>query len=118
MIVRHLAEIEAEVSELHGMVGVASQGVLMDHPQLEGFLVRMFTLDPKGHTGLHHHPQQHLHYMTRGSGHFVRDGERRQPVSAGDIVLTEPDEWHQISNASDLEELQFLDVVGHFAKAQ
>jgi quercetin dioxygenase-like cupin family protein len=117
MIIRHLAEIDAESIELSGMLGVASQGILLEHPQLKGFLVRMFTLEPNGHTGLHHHPQQHLHYFLRGRGQFVGDGGREQPVEAGDTLLTEPDEWHQVKNASPDESLQFLDVVGPFAKA-
>ena len=116
MIIQHLAKIETEASDFPGMAGVTFQGILMEHPLLPGFLVRMFTLEPKGHTGLHHHPQQHLHYITRGQGDFVGDAGRRQQVSAGDIVLTEPDEVHQIANASEHEPLQFFDVVGHFVQ--
>ena len=116
MIIQRLAEIESEAIELSGMVGVASQGILLEHPQLKGFLVRMFTLEPNGHTGLHHHPQQHLHYFLGGRGHFVGEGGHAQPVESGDTLLTEPDEWHQIKNTSNDEPLQFLDVVGHFSK--
>lgn len=117
MIIRPLAGIETEAVSVSGMLGVTSQGILLDHPQLEGFLVRMFTLEPNDHTGLHHHPQQHLHYVLRGRGLFVGDGGREQPVEAGDTLLTEPDEWHQVKNTSKDEPLQFLDVVGHFCKA-
>ena len=118
MIIRHLAEIEAEPANLDGMAGVATQAILMEHPLLPGFLVRMFTIEANGHTGLHYHPQQHLHYITRGQGYFVSDEGRRQSVSAGDVVLTEPDEYHQIANASGQDQLQFFDVVGHFAKTE
>ena len=117
MIIEHLTKIQAEPAEAPGMAGVAFQGILMEHPLLPGFLVRMFTLEPSGHTGLHHHPQQHVHYITLGRGNFISEGGRRQPVSAGDVVLTEPDEYHQIANTSEDDHLQFFDVVGPFAKS-
>ena len=98
MVIQHLAQIPAETVALPGMSGVATQGILMEDEHLPGFLVRMFILDPRGHTGLHQHPQQHLHYFTRGRGDFVSDGGRREAVAVGDIVLTEPNEFHQITN--------------------
>jgi len=118
VIIQRLAEIEAEAIELSLMVGVVSQAILVEHPQLKGFLVRMFTIEPNGHTGLHHRPQQHVHHFLRGRGHFVGEGGNAQPVESGDTLLTEPDEWHQVKNPSKDEPLQFLDVVGHFSKAE
>ena len=117
MILKRLAEIEAEAIELSGMVGVAARGILLEDPHLKGFLIRMFTVEPNGHTGLHHHPQQHVHYFLRGSGQFVGEGGSVLPVESGDTLVTEPDEWHQVKNTSKDEPLQFLDVVGHFSKA-
>ena len=49
MIIRNLLEISADGIEMPGMSGVAAQGILMEHPLLPGFLVRMFTLEPSGH---------------------------------------------------------------------
>ena len=119
MIIQHLPEIPADEIKVPGTSGVCAQGVLMEHPLLPGFLVRMFSLEPGGHTGLHKHPQQHLHYIVQGRCAFigkagVGEGERREPLEIGDVVLTEPNEWHQMVNASEDETVRFFDVVGPF----
>lgn len=114
MVLHHLPDIELGIVDMPGMSGVATQGILMEHPQLPGFLVRMFTLAPGGHTGLHQHPQQHLHHVLSGTGTFVGAAGQREELRAGDVVLTEPDEFHQIVNPSADEELRFFDVVGPF----
>ena len=74
----------------------------------------MFTLQPAGHTGLHMHPQQHLHYIVEGNGFFVGDDAERQALRIGDVVLTAPNEFHQIVNSSDDAVMRFFDVVGPF----
>ena len=104
--------------DLHGAVkrpvdGVATQGILMEHPMLPGFLVRMFALEPAGHTTLHQHPQQHLHYIVEGGGFFGGEGGSRQALRTGDVVLTEPNEFHQIV-ASEHAAMRFFDVAGPF----
>lgn len=114
MIVEHLPGIPANEVAMPGMSGVAVQAILMEHTQLPGFLVRMFRLQPAGHTGLHQHPQQHLHYVVAGSGLFVGANGEREPLRTGDVVLTEPNEFHQIVNDSDDEPMSFFDVVGPF----
>ena len=114
MIIRNLLEISADDVEMPGMSGVAAQGILMEHPLLPGFLVRMFTLEPEGYTGLHQHPQQHLHYVVEGQGFFASDDGERQALRTGDVVLTEPNEFHQMVNASEDDVMRFFDVVGPF----
>ena len=114
MIIQHLPEISADEIAMPGMSGVAAQGILMEHPLLPGFLVRMFTLERAGHTGLHQHPQQHLHYVVEGSGFFVGDDGRRVALRTGDVVLTAPNEFHQMVNTSEHEVMRFFDVVGPF----
>ena len=114
MIIQHLPEIPVDEVRMPGMSGVAAQGVLMEHPLLPGFLVRMFTLAPAGHTALHQHPQQHLHYVVEGDAFFVGDDGQREALRVGDVVLTAPNEFHQMVNASSDDPLRFFDVVGPF----
>jgi quercetin dioxygenase-like cupin family protein len=114
MLVKHLPEIPSDEIVMPGMTGVATQGVLMEHPLLPGFLVRMFALAPEGHTGLHQHPQQHLHYVVEGEGFFVGEGGGREALRTGDVVLTEPNEFHQMVNASSSDVMRFFDVAGPF----
>ena len=116
MIIQHLPEISADDIAMPGMSGVRAQGILMEHPLLPGFLVRMFSLEPAGHTGLHQHPQQHVHYVVEGNGFFVGEDGLRVALRTGDVVLTAPNEFHQMANASEDEVMRFFDVFGPFQK--
>ena len=66
MILQHLPEIRADEVAMPGMRGVATQGLLIGHPLLPGF------------------------------------------------VLTAPNEFHQMVNASEDDVMRFFDVVGPF----
>lgn len=61
--------------------------------------VRVFTIEPGGHTPYHAHPFEHLNYVIQGHGVVVGEGNERA-VSQGDFVLVQPNEKHQYRNAS------------------
>jgi quercetin dioxygenase-like cupin family protein len=50
--------------------------------------------------------------VVEGQGFFASDDGKRQALRTGDVVLTEPNEFHQMINASEDDVLRFFDVVG------
>ncbi len=114
MLVRKLEAVQSETMDLPGMKSVAAKIILAASDGLPDFLIRMFEAEPKGHTMIHRHPQQHLFYFLEGNGHVVGNDGARQAVGPGDIVFTAPDEFHQVVNGSSAEMLRWFDVVGPF----
>jgi quercetin dioxygenase-like cupin family protein len=64
------------------------------------FSLRVFTIEPGGHTPHHKHPFEHLNYIIEGDGVLVSETGNERPVKKGDFVLVLPDEIHQYRNKS------------------
>ena len=65
--------------------------------------VRVFTIEPDGHTPYHRHAFEHLNYVVRGTGAIVTETGEERPVREGDFALVLPDEQHRYRNTSDSE---------------
>ena len=65
------------------------------------FSLRVFTIEPGGHTPYHTHPFEHVNYIIEGNGAVVTESGEERPVHTGDFVLVLPDEKHQYKNVSD-----------------
>ena len=62
------------------------------------FSMRVFTIEPGGHTPYHCHAFEHINYVIEGSGALVSEGGEEMPVTKGDFVLVLPNEMHQYRN--------------------
>jgi quercetin dioxygenase-like cupin family protein len=62
--------------------------------------VRVFTMQPGGHTPYHAHAWEHTNYVIAGEGHLVDAEGKAHPLKAGDFALVLPNEKHQYRNAS------------------
>jgi quercetin dioxygenase-like cupin family protein len=65
------------------------------------FSVRVFTIEPGGHTPYHTHPFEHLNYIIQGRGTLVMEDGAERPVKQGDFVLVLPGEKHQYKNVAE-----------------
>lgn len=61
------------------------------------FCMRVFELEPGGHTPLHAHRWEHEIFIHRGSGVVLRNGEW-VPVREGTAIFIPGGEEHQIKN--------------------
>lgn len=57
--------------------------------------IKLFEMNPNGHSPLHTHPEQHRLFITEGTG-AIYDGEKTIPIQAGNIVYIMPNEPHQL----------------------
>jgi quercetin dioxygenase-like cupin family protein len=73
------------------------------------FSIRVFTLEPGGHTPHHMHESEHLNYILQGRGE-VLDGDAPRAVSAGDFIFVPPSQRHQYRNTGT-EALVFMCIV-------
>jgi quercetin dioxygenase-like cupin family protein len=73
------------------------------------FVMRHFTIAPRGHSPEHAHPWEHEVYVLAGRGR-VRYDDAATDVRPGDFVFVAPMDKHQFVNAGD-EPFEFICVV-------
>jgi quercetin dioxygenase-like cupin family protein len=73
------------------------------------FAMRLFEVEPGGHTPLHAHDWEHEVFILAGSGE-VRGPEGAHPFAAGDAVFVPPGETHQFANTGPAR-LRFLCLI-------
>jgi len=97
MKITNLQECERFNVTMEGASGATRQVPIGQADGAPNFSIRVFTLEPGGHTPHHQHESEHLNYILEGSGVAV-EGETPRPISAGDFVLVTPHERHQYRN--------------------
>ena len=63
------------------------------------FSMRVFTVQPGGHTPFHTHEAEHVNYVIAGEGELVSESGAT-PIRGGDFALVLPGEKHQYRNTS------------------
>ncbi|MCP3667582.1 MAG: cupin domain-containing protein [Gammaproteobacteria bacterium] len=109
MKITRLEACEALPIEMAGVEGATKQLPIGKADGAPNFSVRVFTLEPGGHTPHHQHATEHLNYILEGSGE-VLEGDRPRAVKQGDYVLVKPQEKHQYRNTGD-QPLKFMCMV-------
>jgi quercetin dioxygenase-like cupin family protein len=64
------------------------------------FVLRVFTLEPGGHSPRHTHPYEHEVFIHAGRGEVFCEGESR-PVGPGHVAYIPPGALHQFRNTGD-----------------
>jgi len=63
----------------------------------ENFAMRLFEMEPGGHSPFHSHPWEHEVFILEGEG-FVVGEERETKFKAGNAIFIPPNEKHQFKN--------------------
>ncbi len=100
MKITRLEQCDTLPIEMDGVVGATKQVPIGKADGAPNFSIRVFTLEPGGHTPHHSHASEHLNYILEGSGE-VLEGDRPRPIRQGDFVLVKPHERHQYRNTGD-----------------
>ena len=109
MIIRKTNPDQCDHLEMDGVQGVSMRVMVGREDGAPNFAMRHFVLQPGGHTPHHSHDYEHQVVVLSGNGEALDAGEIRE-LSAGDVILVEPDVEHQFRNTSD-EPLEFLCLV-------
>ena len=73
------------------------------------FAMRLFEMEPGGHSPLHNHDWEHEVFVLEGEG-LVVGGKEEKKIKAGDAVFMPPNEKHQFKN-NGKKTLKFLCLV-------
>ena len=110
MHVTDLEKAAKTIPNMAGALGVTKQIPISKQDGTPAFSVRVFTIEPGGHTPFHNHPFEHLNYIIDGEGVLVgRDKET--PIKKGDFALVLPGEQHQYKNTSKSQSLVLMCAV-------
>ena len=101
MKITRLDECDTLPIHMEGVKGAIKQVPIGVQDGAPNFSIRVFTLEPGGHTPHHSHESEHINYILEGAGEIM-EGETPRPVAKGDFVLVKPQEQHQYRNTGDI----------------
>jgi quercetin dioxygenase-like cupin family protein len=106
-----LAKVAKDKVDMEGAEKAHKQLVIGASDGSPRFSVRVFTLEPGGHTPFHAHAAEHLNYIISGQGALVSEDGSEQELRQGNFALVMPDEKHQYRNTSDSEPMVMICAV-------
>ncbi len=86
--------------EIDGAKDVEVRRLISKEDGAENFAMRMFELQPGGHTPLHTHTHEHEVFVLEGRGVFVCEGQENE-FSAEYVIFVPADKEHQFRNTGD-----------------
>ena len=106
-----LDDVERQKVEMDGVLGACKQVPVSGGDGSPLMALRVFSIEPGGHTPRHRHPYEHINYIISGSG-FLKDQDGNDRLlKTGDFALVLPDELHQYRNGSSEEPLVMICLV-------
>jgi len=113
MKVFHYQSVEAKDAD-EGASELKVRWLITKEMGAPNFAMRLFEMEPKGHSPFHSHPWEHEVFILEGEGLVVsEEGERK--ISAGNVIFIFPNEKHQLKNNGKTT-LKFLCLVPHVQK--
>jgi len=100
MKITNVSQVPLERVELPGAAGCAYRVAVSQCDGAPNFAMRIFEVQPGGHTPLHQHPYEHEIYVLEGTGTIWRENQEL-PVKSGDVLFIPADEKHQFKNAAN-----------------
>ena len=100
--------VEAQKAE-EGAKSLTVRWLLDKKQGAENFYMRLFEMEPGGHSPLHTHPWEHEIFVLEGTG-LVTGGGKEKRFSQGDVIFLPPGEEHQLRN-SGKDTVRFLCLI-------
>jgi len=113
MKIKRSQDVAKTAVEIEGAKGVAIQWLISKDDEAENFAMRLFELEPGGHTPLHTHPHEHEVFILEGTGIVMDEGTER-PIGPEDAILVPGGCEHNFQNTGD-STLRFLCLIPNSA---
>lgn len=109
MIIQKSQDIEKTRIVQEGVRDVWIRWLIGEDSGAPTFYLRLFEIEPGGHTPLHHHNWEHEVYILEGQGK-INTPVQSSDIEKGSFALIEPEETHQFENTGD-QPLKFLCII-------
>jgi len=93
----HYTEVELETPKEQGIKDVMVRWLISKKDGAGNFAMRLFEIQPEGHTPLHQHDWEHEIFVLEGSG-VTKNKTGEESFRQGDVLFVPPMEWHQFVN--------------------
>jgi quercetin dioxygenase-like cupin family protein len=107
----HHSKVKLENIQESGAAGIKLRWLIKKDDGAPNFAMRLFEVEPKGHSPLHSHSWEHEVYVLEGKCQVTCDNEKSS-ASAGYVVYVPPNAKHQFVNIGK-SKLKFLCLVPH-----
>jgi quercetin dioxygenase-like cupin family protein len=111
MKLAHYSQVELQPVNIEGAVGTSIRWLIAQKDGAPNFALRMFEVEPGGHTPYHKHAWEHEVYCLEGEGTLVFEGNE-YPFKAHDTMFIDPEKMHQFKNAGK-GKMKFLCIIPH-----
>jgi quercetin dioxygenase-like cupin family protein len=105
------SEVELENVAESGAEGIKIRWLIKQEDGAPNFAMRLFEVQPKGHSPLHSHDWEHEVYILEGDCKITCDNQDKK-AKAGYVVFIPPKAKHQFTNIGK-STLKFLCLVPH-----
>lgn len=103
------SEVKLETPQETGAEGIKVRWLIKEEDGAPNFAMRLFELQPGGHSPLHSHDWEHEVYILEGQCRVTCKNQNKT-ATAGYVVYVPPNEKHQFAN-SGKSVLKFLCLV-------
>ena len=109
MKIEKSCNVKKSAVEVDGAEGVEIRWLISKEDGAENFAMRMFELQPGGHTPLHTHPHEHEVFIVEGTGTFRCEGEDYE-FAPEHVIFVPGNAEHNFKNIGD-STLRFLCLI-------
>lgn len=107
----HHSKVKLEDMHESGAEGIKVRWLIKESDGAPNFAMRLFEIEPNGHSPLHSHNWEHEVYVLEGSCQVTCENEKPN-ASAGYVIFIPPNAKHQFTNTGK-STLKFLCLVPH-----
>jgi len=107
----HHSKVKLESMQESGAEGIKVRWLIKKDDGAPNFAMRLFEIEPKGHSPLHNHDWEHEVFVLEGNCQVTCDKEKNN-ASAGYVVFIPPNARHQFRNTGKAA-LKFICLVPH-----
>ncbi|MHC4565048.1 MAG: cupin domain-containing protein [Planctomycetota bacterium] len=93
-------DIAKKPVEVDGAKGAEMRLLISEADGAQNFAMRMFELQPGGHTPLHTHAHEHEVFVLEGQGVFVCEGQEHE-FGPEYVIFAPPNKEHRFKNTGD-----------------
>jgi len=113
-VIRHYSEVPAERIEAEDARGLAVRWLISEKEGAPNFFMRLFEVEPGGHSPRHKHDYEHEIFILEGEGVALLGGKEHE-IGPGYALYVPPNAEHQLRSTGK-GPLRFLCLIPASAK--